>query len=656
MGKIDWTSADYRSLLDYVQSISSDSDKPDTQGLTEHLKQHMQDGKARVLDRNIVSERLGRIVSKTKKDRTHYASDLWKQGPKILDLRHAFLEGIYTEEEIVHIESGTRQLGRKRKAGEELSTEKSPKRQKTTQENNEEVNTSGDIEVSVDTAPQRKRRRDPDEEWEPEPRTKKAKSSTDVPAQKSIQPATEAELESQPVTVDLEAETEPANGPGSGRDTITRLKVPGLRQERADSPHGNVPSASVIPTEHVDRSGSSSTTQPPQGTDARSTEQEQHENSGMAEAESEQPPEIEETLYDSPAAPMPTTRPLPQDCLYASAIPGLSDRDTAKKLGEIYTDISTAIHLRLEELGLDPNQSAQIHDREWNQHLQPLMHLVFGHMSMPETLAKDYADIQTRRPLPLSVLLRSLVAAAVMQWAMKPHPMRTVSSSVSYDARMLDCTKHVIDRNFGVDVLTQMLHEATKRAVKTGCLPEIDARSAILTNRLILALSSFLEPSQRGQYLHVDEVFHFLPLSQYQRAATAKRAPTTKRVDESEDSVLNPLPGITLFEENLQAIFRKALKLRCDWEMQHDGKYIFEFPPMRTPFDVEKYFCEEVPPKTAASNANEPPSANVTERTFVCTMFSVLAEVRKEYNQGYGELQRYTRAAVFKLDPTTSAS
>lgn len=208
----------------------------------------------------------------------------------------------------------------------------------------------------------------------------------------------------------------------------------------------------------------------------------------------------------------------------------------------------------------------------------------------------------------------------------------------------------------GVDVLTQMLHEATKRAVKTGCLPEIDARSAILTNRLILALSSFLEPSQRGQYLHVDEVFHFLPLSQYQRAATAKRAPTTKRVDESEDSVLNPLPGITLFEENLQAIFRKALKLRCDWEMQHDGKYIFEFPPMRTPFDVEKYFCEEVPPKTAASNANEPPSANVTERTFVCTMFSVLAEVRKEYNQGYGELQRYTRAAVFKLDPTTSAS
>lgn len=150
-------------------------------------------------------------------------------------------------------------------------------------------------------------------------------------------------------------------------------------------------------------------------------------------------PSIEENLFDD-EDPTPTNNAEANNHVLFS-IPGSAAR---QPIWDLYHKIGKAVDAHLIALNLEPSQAALIDGRGWADDLTPLMQTVFGTNTTPQDLASALAQIQAVRTLPLQILLRSLIAAALKDWIFEPDILIDEIAGAARAGRELSAFKSAI--------------------------------------------------------------------------------------------------------------------------------------------------------------------------------------------------------------------
>lgn len=451
MAKLAWDPKLLHEILEHIRTYTP-AQKKDAGKKTDKtilLVLQLRDKGFKIDQVEDLSRLLTMIVKDTRKEpenSKHNVLRLWQLGLGMLNLRHEKLKGVYTEEELSKIDGGfssteVAQLAHTEDLGNvdnEKENAKSKDRAGTAQTDEElieqrSVSDAGQVSLSSSeeystptvkpkaklttkqkTAPG-KRRREPSFLVSP----RKLRSVSANQQAQAAQPL-ERTQEKNELHVVLKFPPErPAKA--SRRDVLIEHDTEDKRasstpQIRAQS--YVVTSAESSPLSEVPETISDSDVSPTRTSDAHNNKPDPIHT--IASSSRRNPPQ------KAPYTPLEHEYNFlgvqKNDWDVGSVYPGNIAEDVFKP----YKEINTAVHSHLEDLNIDSQQPVRIRDRPWDNDLASLMKLVFGGNITPRSLAMDLATVHSARPLPLFILLRALIAAAIMKWAMEPEIVDSV--------------------------------------------------------------------------------------------------------------------------------------------------------------------------------------------------------------------------------------
>ena len=600
--------------------------------LWRHLKSCSTSSEIEKLTYPNMKAKLGEIVKATKKDPNCKVATLWREGLAVLDLRHAALDGVYSEEEIVEVEAegeGRSQHTKDREAGKqqprkrrqrqptiEDSTEPEYLEQDTTESENE---SSAKDSKASSAAP----RKDPSEkpQWIRKGQSKRIKL---VMSQSS---ATEEQAYSKiRRTVDQENDASEDEIAASEATNELDLTAPPASRTRA------VPISISSNSRRPTRDGTS----------------------GSADSSlSSPPPELlEDPMFaGSQLNKIPgSTQQIAVAAVSVDYHPSRStdSRTACEAIKQIFDDIKGAVSNYMGDLGLNTNAAYVPQVRTWSDDLRGLMKEVFGLYTHEECLVTDLPNVDPRRSLPLAYVLRALIAAAVNDWALKPSPLGSTYDipSQSRDGRALRFLVEELEEHasLGQAVANQLKHKAMQRAINTLRDEDLPRRVPALARDLFLALKPLLDPVESKYNATVKNTNDLMPLPEDtpvegRPPPDQPPLPPIGSIQHESEAACQPFPGTACFEDALRDIFQAAFDLRFGWEQGRDALYEFDFPSFRHRFDERTHFNVEYRETTHQPDATGKPKRLPTDmrsRVFICLMPGVRMAIRRSYDEDYG--------------------
>lgn len=315
---------------------------------------------------------------------------------------------------------------------------------------------------------------------------------------------------------------------------------------------------------------------------------------------------------------------------------------------KIYEDLEAAINDFIVERG-GAATLPRLYDKRYSQDAQSLIGIVSG-MTAAEA-GQMLVDVQSIRPLPLSMFLRSIAAAGVMLWAMSPDPIDMVEAPVK--SQMLSNLQEVLQEELSIAGYNRLMFLARQRTLKEQSSEQIRNIAVILGSRLYKVINEFVEPSQQKVTSRCEKSRSLAPPQRivlYPADRMAGRAdvpPPPARIDHS------PVPGSTSLESDLSKIFEFALNLRLKWSANIDADIRCDFPIFRQRYDeVYMYNEEYVEGVNASTGLPMTAMSELNKRVFVTIIFGVRVNTRERWSDSdyCGQNVIVTRPSVYLLD------
>lgn len=146
-------------------------------------------------------------------------------------------------------------------------------------------------------------------------------------------------------------------------------------------------------------------------------------------------------MTDSPQSPLQIIPPC--EPTLANTI----ETSTRAKLKKIYVDIAAATDACIRDLNKTPDQLAWIPESHWNYEISELMKEAFDSSTTPSSLTTVFSQVLPERPITISILIRSLITAAVKLWAMSPNILGGSFDETARNPAMIALQKAIIQNS-----------------------------------------------------------------------------------------------------------------------------------------------------------------------------------------------------------------
>ena len=593
-----------------------------------------------------MTAKLNEIVKVTKKDPKCTTALLWKEGPAVLNLRHPALDQVYCEEDIEQIEAeaeeGSQQVKNK-KVGKQERTKKR-QRQSTTEECSEPEYDDQDTAESTNgssTTSSKECSAAPRKESSEKPQSTKKGHSKRIKLIMS-QSSTREEQAYTDTRGAVDQENDASEDEIAASEGTIELDLTELPTTRCQADPISISSDSRRPTR--DRTSGS-----------------------IDSSLSSPPPELlEDPMFvGSHMNEIPdSTQQIAIAAVSVHHHPSRStdSRATSGAIKQLFDDIKAAVSNYMGDLGLNTDAIYVPQLRTWSDDLRGLMKEVFGLYTDEESLIRDLSNVHPRRSLPSAYVLRTLIAAAVNNWAFKPSPLGSTCDipSQSRDGRALRFLLEEIEEepNLGQAVAKQLKHKATQRAINELRDEDLPRRVPALARDLFLALKPLLDQVESKYNATVKNTNDLMPLPEDtpvdgRPPPDQPPLPPIGSIQHESEAAFRPFPGTARFEEALRDIFQAAFDLRFGWEQGRDAQYEFDFPSFRHRFNERTHYnieYREDPNQPDATGRPKRVPTDMRSRVFICLTPGIRMSIRRSYDEDYGEWCLVSRAAVFMLE------
>lgn len=288
-------------------------------------------------------------------------------------------------------------------------------------------------------------------------------------------------------------------------------------------------------------------------------------------------------------------------------------------------------------------------DKSYSQDAQSLIRQVFG-LTLEEA-QKTLIDVQFHRPLPLTIFLRSITAAAVMLWAVSPDPVYLVEPTDR--SNLLTNLQEVIDKELGTGECNRLMFRAHQKTLQEQSADQIGNATVKLASRLYKVVNEFVEQPEQKVTSRCERP-RFLAPPEHIVLHVADRMQGRTDVPPPPAIIdCSPLPGSTSLESDLTRIFESALRLRLKWSMAMDADIACDFPIFRQRIDETYMYNEEfVESRSESTGLPGRVMSGANSRVFVTLMFGVQMNAREKWSDGdyCGKNVVVTRPSIYPLD------
>lgn len=281
------------------------------------------------------------------------------------------------------------------------------------------------------------------------------------------------------------------------------------------------------------------------------------------------------------------------------------DSDVASVMVRLYMMISNAIDTLCKDLAIHENHPVYI-DNDTN--LPPkLCHLLStilgGNPRNAKSQACSFLGAGAQRHYNLAVFLKSLGAAAVYEWCLRPLPQGENYLQKVEDGDVRTTLQRVLSPS---DYL-RVEFEITQEHVKNRFKPRINQRAGKLALDLTHMLA-FVLPRYEPRFNGINILNN------------AQLIDPTSTMPDPQSSANNQSTSHSKWLKNFENIFIDALNWRADAEIAGNAAFQFEFPCYGTPFERSYDELQTVP-----TDSDNDPNA----RVIMCLMPRVLRKVRR---------------------------